>query len=82
MARAGKMSGNLFQERNWVASERLFGHGRKKGKNVKPYPNEDKTGELDPREEKCGWGSDCPFCKAQKKEGDPPHQQKPMEGQQ
>ena len=28
--------------------------------------------EQDPREEKCGWGPDCPLCKAQKKEADPP----------
>ena len=29
------------------------------------------------KEEKCGWGSDCPFCKAQKKDGED-HQQKPL----
>ena len=46
---------------------------------AKPYPKEkDKMGEQDPNEKKCGWGHDCPFCKAQKKEGDPPPQQEPM----
>ena len=49
---------------------------------AKPYPKEeDKTGEQDPKEEK--WlGPNCPLCKAQKKEADPPHQQEPMESQQ
>ena len=50
---------------------------------AKPYPKEeDKKREQDPnqKEEKCGWGPDCPFCKAQKEEADLPHQQ--MEDQQ
>ena len=65
-----------------VASERLLGH-RGKGKNGKPYPKEeDKTEEQDPKEEKCGCGSGCPLCQAQKKEADPPHHQEPMENQQ
>ena len=29
------------------------------------------------KEEKCGWGPDCPFCKAQKKDGEE-QQQKPL----
>ena len=29
------------------------------------------------KEEKCGWGPDCPFCKAQKKDG-VDQQQKPL----
>ena len=50
---------------------------------VKPYPKkENKMGEQDPKEEKCGWGPDCPLCKAQKIEANPPHQKEPMEGQQ
>ena len=50
---------------------------------AKPYPKEeDKMGEQDPKEEKCGWGPSCPLCQAQKKEADPPHQQEPMESQQ
>ena len=28
-----------------------------------------------PKGEKCGWGPDCPFCKAQKKDADLPLQQ-------
>ena len=35
------------------------------------------------KEEKCGWGPDYPFCKAQKKDADLPHQQDcPAEQQQ
>ena len=50
---------------------------------AKPYQKEeDKMGEQDPKEEKCGWGPRCPLCKAQKKEADPLHQQEPMESQQ
>ena len=41
-----------------------------------------KQEEQDPKEEKCGWGPNCPLCKAQKKEANPPHQQEPIEGQQ
>ena len=80
---AGKMSGNLFQDRNWLL---LKGYLATKGENeemAKPYPKEeDKMGEQDLKEKKCGWGPNCPLCKAQKKEANPPHQQEPMEGQQ
>ena len=60
----------------------LATEGEKEGV-AKPYPKEeDKVGEQDPKEEKCGWGPNCPLCKAQKKEANPLHQQEPMEGQQ
>ena len=58
--------------------------GEKEGV-AKPYPKEeDKKREQDPnqKEEKYGWGPNCPFCKAQKEEADLPHQQGQMEGQQ
>ena len=45
---------------------------------AKPPPVEDsKMGEQTPsqKEEKCGWGPNCPFCKVQKKDADLPHQQ-------
>ena len=67
------MSGNLFQDRNWLLPKGyLATEGGKEGV-AKPYPKEeDKKKEQDPnqKEEKCGWGPDCPFCKAQKE--DPP----------
>ena len=81
----GKMSGNLFKERNWLLPKgNLATEGEKEGV-AKPYPKkEGKEGEQNPnqKEEKCGWGPDCPFCKAQKEEADLPHQQGQMEGQQ
>ena len=82
---AGKMSGNLFEERNWLLPKGYLAmEGEKEGV-AKPYPKEEgKEGKqnLNQKEEKCGWGPDCPFCKAQKKEADLPHQQEQMEGQQ
>ena len=79
----GKMSGNLFQDRNWLLLKGyLATEGEKEGM-AKPYPKEeDKKREQDPNqnEEKCGWGPDYPFCKAQKEEADLTLQQ--MEDQQ
>ena len=52
---------------------------------AKPYLKEEgKVGEQNPnqKEEKCGWGPNCSFCKAQKKEVDLSHQQEQTEGQQ
>ena len=34
------------------------------------------------KEEKCGWGPDCPFCRDQKKDAILPHQQEHLEEQQ
>ena len=78
---AGNMSGNLFQDRNWLLPKDYLATEEKEGI-AKPYPKEDKTEEQDPKEEKCGWGPGCPLCQAQKKEADPPNQQEPMENQQ
>ena len=57
---AGKMSGNLFQDRNWLLPKGyLATEGEKEGV-AKPYPKEeDKKREQDPnqKEEKCGCGT-------------------------
>ena len=81
----GKMSGNLFKERNWLLLKGYLAMEGEKEGIAKPYPKEEgKEGEQNPnqKEEKCGWGPDCPFCKAQKEEADLPHQQGQMKGQQ
>ena len=79
---AGNISGNLFQDRNWLLPKDYLATEEKEGI-TKPYPKEkDKMEEEDPKEEKCGWGPGCPLCQAQKKEANPPHQQEPMENQQ
>ena len=85
--RAGRMSGNLFEERKWVLPKNIFAiEGKKEDATVaKPPPKEElKMGEQpsNQKEEKCGLGPDCPFCKAQKKDVDPPHLQEQIEGQQ
>ena len=80
---AGKMSGNLFEERNWLLPKGYLATEGEKEEMARPYPKEEgKMGEQNPKEEKCDWGPDCPFCKAQKKEAHLSHQQEQMEGQQ
>ena len=83
----GKMSGNLFEERNWVLPKDYLAIESKKedAAAAKPPPKEEpKMGEQisNQKEEKCGWGPNCPFCKAQKKDVDPPHLQEQIEDQQ
>ena len=83
----GKMSGNLFEERTWVLSKDYLATDSKKedATVAKPPPKEEhKMGEQtsNQKEEKCGWGSDYPFCKAQKKDVDPPHLQEQIDDQQ
>ena len=73
----GKMSGNLFEDRNWLLPKGYLAMEGEKEEVAAPYQKEEgKVGEQNPnqKEEKCGWGPDCPFCKAQKKEADLPHQ--------
>ena len=67
----------FVQGQELVASERLFSHGRRKRGSSKTLPKG-----RNQKEEKCGWGPNCPFCKAQKEEADLPHQQRQMEDQQ
>ena len=71
----GKMLGNLFVERNWVIPKDYLAI-------AKPPPiEESKMGEqtFSLKEEKCGWGPNCPFCKAQRKDADRLHQQECLE---
>ena len=82
-----KMSGNLFGERNWeVPKDYLAIEDKKEDTTIAKPPSieESKMGEQtsSQKEEKCGWGPDCPFCKAQKKDADLPHQQECLEEQQ
>ena len=80
---AGKMSGNLFDDRNWLIPQNYL-PSKDKDENVtgitSPRPpikeNEPKINEKS--SEKCRWGPDCPFCKSQEKvkEEDKTQQQK------
>ena len=56
----GNMSGNLFQDRNWLLPKDYLAT-EKKEEMAKPYlKEEDKMEEQDPKEEECGWGPGCP----------------------
>ena len=67
---AGKMSGNLFEHRNWLLPKGYLAIENKKDDtdtpSLKEEPKVEKQSD-NPKEEKCGWGPDCPFCKAQDK---------------
>ena len=71
---AGKMLGNLFEERNWLLQkDYLVAENKKEDTTIDtakpPLKDEPKMEEqaISQKEEKCGWGPDCPFCKSQKK---------------
>ena len=73
----GKMSGNLFGDRNWLLPKHyLVTENKKEDTTIAttkpPLKEEPKTEEqaTSQKEEKCGWGPDCPFCKSQKKGGE------------
>ena len=77
---AGKMSGDLFVGRNWMIPKDYLAIEYKKEDAAvakPPLVEESKMGEQtsSQKDEKCCWGPDCPFCKAQKKDADLPHQQ-------
>ena len=81
----GKMSGNLFEERNWLLpKDYLVAENKKEDTTIDiakpPLKDELKMEEqaTSQKEEKCGWGPNCPFCKSQKKEGEDQQQQKPL----
>ena len=72
---AGKMLGNLFEDRNWLLPKDYLVTENKKedaivATTMPPLKEEPKMeGQATSQEEeKCGWGPDCPFCKSQKKE--------------
>ena len=74
---AGKMLGNLFEDRKWLLPKNYL-DTENKNENAtgitspKPSLKEElKIGEqsfISPKTEKCRWGTDCPFCKNQDKE--------------
>ena len=80
----GKMSGNLSEDRNWLLPKNYLVTENKKEDtymaNARPPLKEEPKAEEQansPKAGKCGWGSDCPFCKSQKKEEESKQQQKP-----
>ena len=72
---AGKMSGNLFEDRKWLLPPNYLNNDSKYATGItsqKPSIKEEpKIGEqsnISPKTDKCGWGPNCPFCKNQDKE--------------
>ena len=81
---AGKMSGNLFEDRNWLLMPNYLSNDIEnktvsESKNtVSVTTSRPPVKEEEPKandQEKCGWGPDCPFCKSQKKEEENKEQQ-------
>ena len=73
----GKMSGNLFEERNWLLPKNYLATENKSESmtnisspkpSLKEEPKIDEQSIISPKTEKCRWGPDCPFCKNQDKE--------------
>ena len=78
---AGKMSGNLSEERkDWLLPPNYLNNGNKDTTGVaspkspmKEEPNTEEQSVIIPIAEKCGWGSNCPFCKNQEEDWDGNH---------
>ena len=71
----GKVSGNLFEDRNWVLPPNYLGNENKnEHKNMtiitspRPPIKEEEPKVNEQSAEKCRWGPECPFCKNQEKE--------------
>ena len=80
MARCWQDVSNLFEDRNWLLPKGFLAiEDRKEDTTTPSLKQEPKTKEhsTSPKEEKCGWGPDCPFCKAEDKEGED-QQQRPL----
>ena len=76
----GKTSGNLFEDRNWLLPKGYLAIEGKKEDTTTPSLKEEPIAEdhsSSKKEEKCGWGPNCPFCKTQNKEGED-QQQRPI----
>ena len=80
----GKMSGSLFEDRNWLLTKNYLVTENKNESmtgvtSPRPALKEEPKREeqiISPKAEKCRWGPDCPFCKSQKKEEENKQQQK------
>ena len=76
----GKMSGNLFDDKKWLLLRGYQAIQNRKDDidmpSLKEEPKIEKIAD-NPKEDKCQWGPDCSFCKAQEKQGENP-QQRPL----
>ena len=75
---AGKISGNLFEERkDWLLTPNYLNNDNKDTTSItspkppiKEEPKIEEQSSTSQRTDKCGWGPNCPFCKNQEKEED------------
>ena len=84
----GKMSGNLFEDRNWLLLPNYLSNDNENKTESEPKNTASVTSPRPPvkkeelkatDQEKCSWGPDYPFCKSQKKEEEnKPQQQKTL----
>ena len=80
----GKMLGNLFEERNWLLPKDYLVTENKEDTTIdtaRPLLKDELKMEeqtTSQKEEKCGWGPYCPFCKSQKKEEEDQQQENPL----
>ena len=82
----GKMSGNLFEDRNWLLPPNNLSNDNGSKTESEPKNTASVTSPRPPikeeelkanDQERCGWGTDCSFCKSQKNEEEnKPQQQK------
>ena len=81
---AGKVSGNLFEDRNWLLSPNYLDYENKNVTGItspRPPIKEEEPKVNEQLTEKCGWGPDCPFYKNREKEDDKCQQQQKMSPQ-
>ena len=73
---AGKISGNLFEERkDWLLPPNYPNNNGSKDMTsvtspkppIKEEPKTEEQSLTSPKTEKCGWGPNCPFCKIKKR---------------
>ena len=72
----GTMSGNLFEDRNWLLPPNYLDNSKENKienelkaattiKSLKPQIKEEESKASEQPTEKCGWVPGCPFCKSQ-----------------
>ena len=71
------MSGNLFQDRNWLLPPNYLENKTENESKAmtsitspKPQIKEEESNKNEQPTEKCGWGLGCPFCKSQEQKED------------
>ena len=66
------MSGNLFDDRQWLLPKGYPAIQNKKENIDIPSLKEEPKVADNPKEDNCGLGPNCPFCKAQEKQEENP----------